>query len=723
MASNKRLNATITIGGAVTSGLRSALGSTASKLRSIGDEITNVKKKQRDLTTEIGKFTKEGKNVDAMQASYAKNATAIDRLTTSYKKLTAAKKRSAELKEMGHSLAGAGVKATVAAAVIAAPLAMGVQENKRYESEKARVTALGMGDKVNHGAFDFAQEMKTYGTSQLENLTLVRDALSVFGDLHHAEMAAPTLAKMKFGNAAFYGKEHGGENEAKFMDMLKVIELRGGTKSQADFEKQANMVQKVISATGGRVGPEEWRNMISTGGLAAKGTRDDAFYYQMEPLVQEMGGDKVGTGMSAAYSSLYQGRTTKRAAMNLEKLGLIGDHSKVKNDKVGQVSHIDPGALKGSDLFRQSQYEWMKQVLLPTLAKKGLTSKDQVLDAIGSIFSNKKGGDLFGAMYLQMQQIDKSEKVNRGAYDINQVNDAGKKTATGKEINAEARLADLKLRMGNDILPLYTRGLELATGALEKLNRFVDENPKASKYMLVGLAGLAATLAVVGTALVTVGGSLAAYAGYTLVMAKFAAGATSGAGSVGLLSTAMRFLGTSVMWVGRALLLTPMGAAITALALAAYMIYRNWEPIKAFFIDLWDGIVSGAKKAFEWVVSKLQWVSDKWQSARQVLGLDGSNAQTPAKPLPDGPAVDSVMFKKQGPLPDVAPNLPQVAMKGQSSSAATSPVITNHYEISVTQQPGESSQDLVKRMMQESDRRAASKTRGALHDGAESYGY
>lgn len=38
----------------------------------------------------------------------------------------------------------------------------------------------------------------------------------------------------------------------------------------------------------------------------------------------------------------------------------------------------------------------------------------------------------------------------------------------------------------------------------------------------------------------------------------------------------------------------PLFLAIGLLAIAAYMIYRNWGPIKQFFIALWGSISAGA---------------------------------------------------------------------------------------------------------------------------------
>jgi hypothetical protein len=41
------------------------------------------------------------------------------------------------------------------------------------------------------------------------------------------------------------------------------------------------------------------------------------------------------------------------------------------------------------------------------------------------------------------------------------------------------------------------------------------------------------------------------------------------------------------MWLGRALLMNPIGMAVTGIATAAFLIYRYWGPISGFFSGLW----------------------------------------------------------------------------------------------------------------------------------------
>ncbi len=542
-------------------------------------------------TRQLGKAQEWLKN--SIQLTNVELASQQKRLTASNAKqqrVTNATQHADKLRNKAGNLAMAGAGATATGAVLGAPIVKGLNEAKHYQTEVGRVNALGLGDKVSAEAVAFARNMKTYGTSQLDNLQLMRDGMSAFADVHHAEMVAPTLAKMKFANHAFFGEAEGADNERKFMDMLKVIELRGGLESKEKFEAQANIVQQVITATGGRVGPNEWLNMIKTGGIAAKGLKDDAFYYQMEPLVQEMSGNRVGTSLMSAYQNLYQGRTTKRSAKKLEEFGLIGDKSKVTHDKAGQLSFLNPGALLGSELFRENQFEWMEKVLLPQLAKKGIKDKNQVLDAIGSIFSNRTASNLYSQMYLQRGQIHKNEKLNRGAADIGRLEKLGRDSAAGKELEAQSKLANLKLTMGEKILPLYAQGLEMAISAITRLNAFMERNPTVAKIMITAFAVLAGLLLVLGPLMLGIAALIGPYAMLHVMFAKM--GVTGGVLTPILrgLGGAFIWAGRAVLWLGRAFMLNPIGLAVTAIAGAAYLIYTYWEPIKGFFTGIWSHV-------------------------------------------------------------------------------------------------------------------------------------
>ncbi len=571
------------------------------RLADAGIGTQNLAQQQRALRSRIASTNEQ------LEAQTQRMAA----VTAQQRRMAAAHQAADKVRARAGSVAAAGAGATAAGMAAGAPLLKGLGEAKHYDLERVRIGALGLGDESTKEALAFAEKMKAYGVSQVEKAELMRDAMSVFADTHHAELVMPTLAKMKFANAAVFGQADGAENERKFVDMLKVIELRGGLASEGEFKKQADMVQKVITATGGRVQADEWLNVIKTGGLAAKGADDKAFYYTLEPLVQEMGGNRVGTAMMSAYQNLYQGKTTKRALHNLDNFGLIADRSKVKEDKAGQVSFMDPGALKGADLFRQNQFAWLEKVLLPTLAAKGITDRKQVEDAIGSIFSNRTAAGLFAQMYLQRQQIHKNMRLNEGAAGIDQLETRAKGTAQGQELDTLAKVHDLEKALGEKVLPLYARGLELVGKAAEGVTSFMENHPTLAKAAAVAVGALAASLLVLGPIMLAVASVLGPYAMLHILFAKLGVtgGVLSGVlrGLAGAFSVVMR----AVAVLGRVLLMNPIGLLVTAIAVAAYLIYRYWEPISEFFSGLWQQV----KTAFDGGIAGVSALILNWSPA------------------------------------------------------------------------------------------------------------
>lgn len=520
---------------------------------------------------------------------------------------------------------------------IAAMFKTPLDEAKKFQNEVERFRSLGLGDKVTSDAVKFASGMDTYGTSIRENLGLLRDAQTVFGDFHEAKMVVPLLSKMKFANAALYGDEGGAMKDRAFMDMLKVIEMRGGLKSEEAFTKQANMIQQVQTATGGRVGANEYLNFIKTGGVAAKGMADDKFYYNMEPLIQEMGGFRVGTGLMSGYQNLVQGRTTARAANELMRIGMLNPKM-VDYDKVGNIKQIKPGAVSGSDLMVADPFKWMQTVLLPAFASKGITSQQAILNEIGAIFTNRTASNLYSTMFLQQANIEKNIKLNSGAAGIEELEKNAKNTLSGKQLEFGAKWRDLMLNLGAVVLPLAIKAMDKLNPALKDLAHWMNDNQgkvKGFTYALLGLSAFLITGGLInmviaagrgffllGQALLFVaGGALAPLIPWLARMGTY------------LVMFIMK-IGSAVMFLGRALLMTPIGLIVVGIAAAAFLLWNNWKEIsgalklmwndmKIGFFKLFNGDIGGAFKAFAQVFLT------GWQTIFNTL-IAGANLILPA---------------------------------------------------------------------------------------------
>lgn len=672
--------------GNVTAAMSRQMAQAQAKARELKDRFAQQQAALQGLRDRMGQAGMSTTGLAAkersLRADMERTTAAMAAQKTRLQALTDARQRAGRMAARGAGMAAAGMGSYYATSR-AAHAATGLMGQSRTAAGEAiRIRALGLEGEDAGKAIDYARNYKSYGTSTTDNMALMRDAVTVFNDFDHAKDALPFLAKMKFANEAAFGGEHAADNERKFMDMLKVIEMRNGANNREDFERNGNLVQQVLTATGGRVGAEDWLNLIKTGGVAAKGISEKEFFYRLEPLVQEMGGDRVGTGMMSAYQNLYQGRTTKRAANMLDTLGLIADPSKVKHDKVGQIAQLGVGALKGSDVFQRSQFEWLETVLVPALNAKGIKSEKEVLDAIGGIFSNRNAAGLFATMFQQRSMINKSYALNERAANVDTLHGMVKEGPRGKEIDLEKRRDDLYLRMGEAALPLYVQLLEKVTAVTEAVSNFAQAHPGLTKAVMYTGAAFLGMGAVLTALLIPLGLLLAKGALVRFLFARIFGGASVAAAGGNLLTRiwaglggAMARAGQAIAWVagvlrtglawaasfagkavmaiarvvlfvGRFLLGSPLGIAISLIAGAAYLIWRNWDQMKAGFLTicdqlstavsqwwasvaggadaLWQDIVGWKDKFFtaggDLVDGLIAGIRAKWDAAREVMG-------------------------------------------------------------------------------------------------------
>ena len=142
--------------------------------------------------------------------------------------------------------------------------------------------------------------------------------------------------------------------------------------------------------------------------------------------------------------------------------------------------------------------------------------------------------------------------------------------------------------------------IQQVTQLIQRVDAWVKENPELAGQLLKIVAIVAAMMAGMGGLALTIAGLLGPFAmmryGLSLLgvrsLGVIAAVKRLGAGLWWLGKNILPFLGRTFLWLGRVFLMNPIGLAITAIAAAAYLIYRYWEPIKGFFTGLWQEVKS-----------------------------------------------------------------------------------------------------------------------------------
>lgn len=134
----------------------------------------------------------------------------------------------------------------------------------------------------------------------------------------------------------------------------------------------------------------------------------------------------------------------------------------------------------------------------------------------------------------------------------------------------------------NGALREFVQGLTEMVG---RLGVWVKENPKLTAQILKMVAGLGLIMATMGGLTLMLASILGPFAMVRYAMMLL------GIKSLGAVA-GLKAVGGVLVWLGRALMLNPIGLAITALAAAA-LIYENWDRIVPFFQSLWPRVTKG----------------------------------------------------------------------------------------------------------------------------------
>jgi len=497
-----------------------------------------------------------------------------------------AKELNAQLKRIGQTaMIGGGLVAMggIGIHMFKGPL----DEAKKYQQEMGKLSAQGVGDSALVQADKFARAQKIMGASATDTMKMLSETTSILRDQHEAEAVTPMLLKMKFGIESVMGNGHGANMEQQFMAALKVGELRGavtdrvtGKFSEEKLKETMDFMTRAYTASGGLVKPSDYLAMIKTGGVAAKGLDDQAFYFGLMHMMQEQRGSRVGTSLMSGFQNMYMGRTTQQVAELMAKDGLL-DKSKIHYGKTGHVTKLDSESIVQADLFKTDQFRYMNEVIIPRLKKQGIKDGDEMQMAIAKLFSNRTAGNLWTSMYMERFNIQKHIDAAQGAMGIDDLAKAGSKTLMGQEIQYEAKLASLKLELGQKILPIAIKSLEILISVIDKITDFTKKYPTITEFILKTFA-LIAGIALARGAMMLFTASLMG-----LDLLKPAAIAMQILGAS--LPTVSAGAAVSSTGIGR------LGASIGSLAAGGTIIMTAVAGI---------GLLVGAVSAMSWVLSR-----------------------------------------------------------------------------------------------------------------------
>lgn len=276
--------------------------------------------------------------------------------------------------------------------------------------------------------------------------------------------------------------------------------------------------------------------------------------------------------------------------------------------------HLGTHAPEAAEQYRQALGINDEQARDSALARLDETYK------LGELFADQKALGFVRPALAYGQDLGALQRGNVDAANAGMLGqDWNKRMGSPKEQFSVLTnsLSDLGISVGDALLPELISFTQAMVPVIRLISDWVAENPK----LVASVVSFGAGLLITSAALTTLRLMLSPMASsisiglatlrtqWTLLNAMwqmgkftpFISGLTR-AGSAALalgrtlaggLLIGIKVAAQAILWLGRALLMNPIGLIITAIAGAAYLIYRNWEPLKAFFLGLWDEIKTG----------------------------------------------------------------------------------------------------------------------------------
>ncbi|EPL6456773.1 phage tail tape measure protein [Providencia rettgeri] len=150
----------------------------------------------------------------------------------------------------------------------------------------------------------------------------------------------------------------------------------------------------------------------------------------------------------------------------------------------------------------------------------------------------------------------------------------------------ESAWEDLGIEIQENVDSPLRRVTQALTDFIGKVGQWMKEHPKMTQALAVGGIAIATLVTALGALALAAAAMIVPFAAMRLSLFML----TGSQGFGGLMvagSNAINLIGG-----GFSLLLSPVGLFVAAIVAAGVLIYKYWEPIKAFFGGFWDGFTS-----------------------------------------------------------------------------------------------------------------------------------
>ena len=384
---------------------------TAAAFAAVAGRIRELQTQLSGINTTIGNVGRVAETVAPAAGSVAPAARAV----------AAASPRAAPEKAVETKAPAVGAIETLmgVAAVLTGVSAVkgGYEEAAAQNHEKVRQTLAGMTEaQIMEGqAYAFDMAKKYPSVPQSEIMHLLRTGSTVTGDFEEAKGLIEPLTRLRV--IAQAARPHASvEETTEEMDKLvKAMEIAGVTSDPEKFHHYIGGISKSLNAFGDQMKPSDYFEMLKYSRQAGNKLSERFLMTTMSTLGSEIGGASIGTAVGSFNRAMVGGHMEHQAAVEMADLGLFKESDLIRL-KTGEVKGVKRGAHVQDWRMAQSDPDmWIQSVLLPALAKKGITNSDEVAAEISKLYPNRTAGQFVSEVSTQSAKLAKNAENWRRA--------------------------------------------------------------------------------------------------------------------------------------------------------------------------------------------------------------------------------------------------------------------------------------------------------------------
>lgn len=354
-----------------------------------------------------------------------------------------------------------------------------VTSSAKWEREKFRGKMANIPAEEQNKLLDESEKLGAQYPSVgiTEIAELARSARAMMGDTERGLAILPDLVR---GLVTLQSAKGPDAAVDELRNLLRGIDNAGkNAGGELGIESTRDIIAGLIRAAqveGSDLDVGKLFQFARRGKIAVPGLSTEFLANVAPAFMQDMTPEGFGTALSSAYQAFVIGSNAVASKKNIARQREIG----IRDDK----------GLVQADMFGTNPYQWVKEVLVPALKKKGvdMENETEVAQEVAQLSRNTNATGLLTRMITQQQQVDRLLEQYANSMGPEAADQARFKDPFVAYKGFIESLRNLSAAVGEDVMPTITAGLNSLANGINALQQAWRDGDPMAKLGITGAA-------------------------------------------------------------------------------------------------------------------------------------------------------------------------------------------------------------------------------------------